>query len=152
MKKIYLVVLLLGMTLLSFGQNVDEGNHEEESVELKRDLPDEMPEFPGGFDKLAEYIQKNLEYPIMARESGIQGRVFVGFIVESDGTITHVEVVRGIGGSCDEEAVRVIQCMPKWNPAKKDGKPVRCQFTVPIVFKLTGDSDADALKKQQLKV
>ena len=95
-----------------------------------------MPEFPGGAAKMMEYIQKNMKYPMMARESDIQGRVFVNFVVEPDGSISNVAVLRGIGGGCDEEAVRVVQSMPKWNPGKQRGTAVRCAFTVPIIFKL----------------
>ena len=72
----------------------------------------------------------------MARESGIQGRVFVTFVVERDGSVTDVRVLRGIGGGCDEEAIRVIKNMPKWNPGKQRGKSVRVQFNMPILFKL----------------
>ncbi|MEZ5083006.1 MAG: energy transducer TonB [Bacteroidales bacterium] len=72
----------------------------------------------------------------MARESGIQGRVFVTFVVERDGNITDVKILRGIGGGCDEEALRVIKNMPKWTPGKQRGKPVRVQFNMPIMFKL----------------
>ena len=97
---------------------------------------EEQPEFPGGSAKLMEYIQKNLKYPMMARESGIQGRVFVGFVVEKDGEITKVQVLRGIGGGCDEEAVRVVQSLPKFKPGKQRGNPVRVQYTLPIVFRL----------------
>ena len=95
-----------------------------------------MPEFPGGAAKMMEYIQKNMKYPMMARESDIQGRVFVNFVVEPDGSISNVAVLRGIGGGCAEEAVRVVQSMPKWNPGKQRGTAVRCAFTVPIIFKL----------------
>lgn len=97
---------------------------------------EEMPQFPGGDAKLYEYIQKNLKYPMMARESDIQGRVFVNFVVEPDGSISKVNVMRGIGGGCDEEAVRVIESMPKWKPGKQRGSAVRVSYTVPIIFKL----------------
>ena len=97
---------------------------------------EENPEFPGGPAKLLEYVQKNLKYPMMARESDIQGRVFVGFVVEKDGSISNVKVLRGIGGGCDEEAVRVVQSLPKFKPGKQRGNPVRVAYTLPIVFKL----------------
>lgn len=97
---------------------------------------EEMPEFPGGPAKMLEYIQKNIKYPMMARESDIQGRVFVNFVVEPDGSISNVNVMRGIGGGCDEEAVRVVKSMPAWKPGKQRGSAVRCSFTVPIIFKL----------------
>lgn len=111
---------------------------EEEEIEEEEVFKsvEEQPEFPGGVEKLLEYVQKNLKYPMMARESDIQGRVFVGFIVEKDGSITNVQVLRGIGGGCDEEAVRVVQSLPKFKPGKQRGNPVRVQYTLPIVFKL----------------
>ena len=110
---------------------------EEEIVEAEIfKVVEEMPEFPGGAAKMMEFIQKNIKYPMMARESDIQGRVFVNFVVEPDGTITNVTVMRGIGGGCDEEALRVVQSMPHWKPGKQRGSAVRCSFTVPIIFKL----------------
>ena len=110
---------------------------EEEIVEAEIfKVVEEMPEFPGGAAKMMEFIQKNIKYPMMARESDIQGRVFVNFVVEPDGTITNVTVMRGIGGGCDEEALRVVQSMPNWKPGKQRGSAVRCSFTVPIIFKL----------------
>ena len=112
---------------------IEEEEIQEEEVFLS---VEENPEFPGGPAKLLEYVQKNLKYPMMARESDIQGRVFVGFVVEKDGSISNVRVLRGIGGSCDEEAVRVVQSLPKFKPGKQRGNPVRVQYTLPIVFKL----------------
>lgn len=110
---------------------------EEEIVEAEIFMVvEDMPEFPGGSVKMMEYIQKNMKYPMMARESDIQGRVFVNFVVEPDGSISNVTVMRGIGGGCDEEALRVVQSMPKWKPGKQRGTAVRCSFTVPIIFKL----------------
>ena len=110
---------------------------EEEIVEAEIfKVVEEMPEFPGGAAKMMEFIQKNIKYPMMARESDIQGRVFVNFVVDPDGSITNVTVMRGIGGGCDEEALRVVQSMPNWKPGKQRGSAVRCSFTVPIIFKL----------------
>ena len=112
---------------------IDEEDIQEEEIFLS---VEENPEFPGGPAKLLEYVQKNLKYPMMARESDIQGRVFVGFVVEKDGSISKVQVLRGIGGGCDEEAVRVVQSLPKFKPGKQRGNPVRVSYTLPIVFKL----------------
>jgi protein TonB len=114
----------------------DLGNEEEaEEVQIFT-VVESMPSFPGGEAARIEYLNNNIKYPQMARESGIQGRVFVTFVVERDGSVTDVKVLRGIGGGCDEEAVRVIQNMPKWEPGKQRGKPVRVQFNMPILFKL----------------
>ena len=98
-------------------------------------IAEKMPSFPGGESKLLEFIEKNTRYPREAREKGIQGRVFVSFVIEQDGSISNVEVLHGIGGGCDEEAVRVIKSMPKWNPGKQHGKTVRVSYRIPVYFK-----------------
>jgi protein TonB len=95
-----------------------------------------MPEFPGGQAKMMEFIAQNIKYPAMARESGIQGRVFVNFVVEPDGSVSNVKVLRGIGGGCDEEAVRVVKSMPNWTPGRQRGKAVRVSFNLPVRFTL----------------
>ena len=100
------------------------------------DNAEEQPEYPGGFGELTKYIAKNLKYPMQAREGDIQGRVFVGFVVEKDGSISNVQVLRGIGGGCDEEAVRIVKTLPKFKPGKQRGNPVRVKYTLPIVFRL----------------
>jgi len=97
---------------------------------------EENPEYPGGFDQIGKFIGRNLRYPPMARETGVQGRVTVTFVVEKDGSISDVKVLRGIGSGCDEEAVRVVNAMPKWKPGKQNGKPVRVHFSLPIMFRL----------------
>ena len=99
-------------------------------------IVEEMPSFPGGEAKLMEYVGKNVKYPQIARETGIQGRVFVNFVVEPDGSVSNVSVLRGIGGGCDEEAMRVVKNMPKWKPGKQRGKPVRVQYMLPVNFRL----------------
>ena len=110
---------------------------EEEVVEQEVfTIVEEMPGYPGGDAKMYEYLGKNIKYPQIARESSIQGRVFVNFVVEPDGSVTNVEVLRGIGGGCDEEAMRVVKSMPKWKPGKQRGKVVRVSYTLPVVFKL----------------
>lgn len=94
------------------------------------------PSFPGGEAKMYAYLGKNMKYPPIARDNNIQGRVYVSFVVEKNGAITDVRVLRGIGGGCDEEAIRVVKSMPKWSAGKQRGKPVRVRFNLPIVFKL----------------
>ena len=95
-----------------------------------------MPEFPGGMGALMKYLAENIKYPSLAKESGIQGRVFINFVVEPDGSISNVKVLRGIGGGCDEEAVRVVKNMPKWKPGMQRGKPVRVSYNLPVKFTL----------------
>ena len=110
---------------------------EEEVVEQEIfQIVEEMPAYPGGDAKLMEYVAKNIKYPQIARETGIQGRVFVGFVVEPDGSVSNVKVLRGIGGGCDEEAMRVVKNMPKWKPGKQRGKAVRVSYMLPVNFKL----------------
>jgi len=98
------------------------------------DWTDEMPEFPGGHREFVKFISKNVEYLEIAREYGIEGTVYVGFVVEADGSITQVNVARGLFKPLDEEAVRVVKLMPAWKPGKQKGKPVRVRYKVPISF------------------
>ena len=97
---------------------------------------EDMPEFPGGEQAMMDFVGKNVQYPKEAMEKEISGRVLVGFIVEKDGSISETEIVKGIGGGCDEEAVRVVKAMPKWKPGKEKGKPVRVSYMMPFTFKL----------------
>ncbi len=98
----------------------------------------EMPEFPGGAGEMMKFIQKNLHYPEIEKEAGITGKCFVKFIVEQDGSISNVVVLKGIAGgaNCDKEAVRLIESMPKWSVGKQNGNPARVYFNVPISFRL----------------
>lgn len=110
---------------------------EEEIVEeVPFIIVENMPTFPGGEKKMLEYVAKNVKYPQLAKEVGTQGRVFVSFIVEKDGSITNVTILRGIGSGCDEEAIRVVKSMPKWNPGLQCGRAVRVSCNLPINFKL----------------
>lgn len=97
---------------------------------------EEQPVYPGGETKMKEFIAQNLQYPKKAQENGIEGTVYVNFSVDNTGKIANVKVLRGIGGGCDEEAIRIIQMMPKWIPATLNGKTVSTVFTIPILFRL----------------
>ncbi len=100
-------------------------------------IVEDMPSFQGkGQDGFRNYIAQNLHYPEIAQENGIQGKVFVSFVVEADGRVTNVKVVRGVDPALDKEAVRVVSSSPKWSPGKQRGKPVRVSFTFPIIFQL----------------
>ncbi|MBW7847433.1 MAG: energy transducer TonB [Bacteroidales bacterium] len=110
---------------------------EEEVVEAEIfTVVESMPEYPGGPEEMMRFIAQNIKYPPIARESGIQGRVFVNFVVEPNGSVSNVKVLRGIGGGCDEEAIRVVQSMPKWTPGRQRGKAVRVSFNLPVRFTL----------------
>lgn len=124
----------------------DDGSASEDYVFEPEDeiIPDDapfktveqMPDFKGGLRAMYKFIGNNIEYPRMAKEVGVSGRVFLTFVVERDGSIADVQLVRGIGYGCDEEAIRVINAMPKWNPGKQRNKPVRVQFQMAIKFTL----------------
>ena len=98
------------------------------------DQVEEMPEFPGGMPALIEFLQTNIKYPKDAIKQEVGGRVMVMFVVETDGSISNVRVARKVFPSLDEEAVRVVKTMPKWKPGKEKGRPVRVNFTLPVVF------------------
>jgi protein TonB len=97
---------------------------------------EQMPDFPGGEAELYKYLQANIKFPSMARDAGITGTVYVRFIVDKYGKISNVTLLRGIGGGCDQEALRVVKAMPDWKPGKQNGMPVPVYFTLPIKFTL----------------
>lgn len=100
------------------------------------DVVEEMPSFPGGPGALMSFLSGNIKYPVVAEENGIQGRVIVAFVVERDGSITDVRVVKSVDQSLDKEAVRVVKSMPRWIPGKQNGSAVRVKYTVPVTFRL----------------
>jgi protein TonB len=112
----------------------DEGDPSDENYVHK--TVDELPEFPGGEDKMKEYIHKRIKYPKAALEDGISGRVVLSVIVEKDGSLSGLEILRAIDPDLDKEAIRIIKGMPKWKPGKYQGEVVRVQYTIPIGFRL----------------
>lgn len=100
------------------------------------DVVEEMPQFPGGPSALFEFISRNMQYPVVAEENGVQGRVICTYVIESDGSISDIKVVKSVDPSLDKEAVRVVSYMPKWIPGKQKGIPVRVKYTVPVTFRL----------------
>ena len=111
---------------------------EEEEVEEQQifQVVEEMPEFPGGMGECMKWLGKNIKYPTISQENGVQGRVIVQFVINRDGSIVDAKVVRGVDPYLDKEALRVVNQMPKWSPGKQRGKAVRCQFTLPVQFRL----------------
>ena len=108
---------------------VEESNEAFLSVEM-------MPSFAGGNSEMYKFLGKMLKYPSAAQRAGVGGRVYMSFIIEKDGSITDVQVVKSVGFGLDEEATRVVKLMPKWNPGKQNGRNVRVKFTIPVTFKL----------------
>ena len=97
---------------------------------------EQMPEFEGGVAAMMKFIQKNLKYPASARRMGVEGQVFVQFVIDNDGKVTEVQTMKGVSADCDKEAMRVISMMPRWKPGKQSGKPVRVRYVLPIKFKI----------------
>lgn len=112
---------------------VEEEEPEEAEIFM---VVEEMPEFPGGMAECLKFLGKNIKYPTIAQENGVQGRVIVQFVVNQDGSIVDPVVVRSVDPYLDKEALRVIKTMPKWKPGKQRGKAVRVKYTVPVTFKL----------------
>jgi protein TonB len=100
------------------------------------DMVDEFPEFPGGIEAWGNFMKNNLKYPESAKDKGIEGTVYITFIINKDGSVSDAEILRGIGGGCDKEALRVVNASPNWNPGKKDGKIVRSRMRLPVQYAL----------------
>jgi len=115
---------------------VFEDEPEEEEAEEIFTIVEDQPAPKGGMAAFYEYVGKNLKYPAQARRMGIEGKVFVQFIVDKDGSITEVDAIKGIGAGCDEEAIRVLKNAPNWSPGKQRGRPVKVRMILPITFKL----------------
>lgn len=121
----------------------DPAAYEEEVIFT---VVEDMPEYPGGKDAFYAYIGNNIRYPVKAKENGTSGTVYITYVVEKDGSISNVSVLRGIGDGCDEEGVRVVKGMPNWKPGKQRGKAVRVQYNLPIKFNLDGDKKVEENK------
>ena len=115
---------------------VVQEEEEEESAQQIFTVVEKQPEYPGGTAELFKYLSKAIKYPVIAQENGIQGRVVCSFVVNRDGSIVDIQVMRGVDASLDKEAVRVISEMPKWKPGEQRGKPVRVRFILPVQFRL----------------
>ena len=135
------VVLFATTSLWAASPQIVEGAKqpvsEEEEEEVIFVVVEKMPEFPGGQQAMMKFISENIQYPASAKNKGIQGRVICQFVIEKDGSVTDIQVVRSSGDSLlDKEAIRVIDSMPKWKPGMQRGKPVRVKYTIPMNFRL----------------
>ena len=97
---------------------------------------EEMPQFPGGSSELLKFFAQNIIYPEIAKRAEVEGKINLSFIVDKNGSISDIQIVKGIGAGCDEEAVRILKMMPRWSPGKQNGKPVLTRINIPVVFKL----------------
>ena len=132
MKKALIIgAVLLVLVTTASAQSVDTANHAEELLFVEYEVD---PEFPGGLQALHIFIEDNMQYPQMAAENCIGGRVYVQFEVDTDGTVLNPKILRDIGGGCGEEALRIVRLMPKWKPGRFYGKVVKTTFNLPIFF------------------
>jgi periplasmic protein TonB len=119
-----------------FDEPVEEVLKEKGDEDVIFTIVEQQAEFPGGFEAMVKFLAKNMKYPAAARRMGVEGSVFVSFVIDREGNISDPQVIKGISAECDKEAIRVVQLMPPWKPGKQNGKPVRCRFVLPIKFKL----------------
>jgi TonB family protein len=137
-----LILLLICTSTLSYGQ---------EPGETILDFSEVNPEFPGGSAKMDNYINQNMVYPKLAIENKEYGKVYISFVVEQDGTLSNLDVVRGISTSLDEEAIRIVHSMPNWIPGRNNGELARVRYRLPISFRLVIDGKVSEQKKGGLR-
>ena len=128
MKKLFLIMFFMAFVSVNAYSQSDDSDNEVYS------MVDERAQFPGGQNEMLKYLQENLQYPEAAKANNVHGRVIVKFIIERDGSLSDIKVMKGIGSGCNEEAIRLIQSMPKWKPGKNKGKEVRVSMMVPVNF------------------
>jgi periplasmic protein TonB len=148
MNKLYIVLTIIIISFFSinsYGQEIEAEEAPKVAPEIqKRDsneifvFVEDSPDFPGGIDSLFAFIHRVMIYPQEAQDSSIQGTVYVSFVVEKDGSLSDIKIIRGVCPSLNAEALRVMKMMPKWKPGKQRGKPVRVKFNMPIAFRLQG--------------
>ncbi len=143
MKKVTLFFIFI--FFISLGINAQNDSTKTDSIrkEYKASEIHKMPEFKGGHDELTRYLSTSIRYPTAAMRDNVEGRVIVTFVVSETGKISNVSVQKSLSYECDAEAVRVVKKMPKWTPGMIDGKPVAVQWTLPVVFKLSRESNID---------
>lgn len=115
-------------------------------------IVEDEPEFPGGMEAMYKFLQDNIRYPRLALENNITGKVYVAFVVETDGSITNPKILRDIGGGCGQEAIRLVKMMPKWKPGKQRDKVVRVQYNLPVNFSISEDKKSPNAPTQQMRV
>lgn len=160
MKSSFIFIAMMAYSSLAYSQsdNSDIANDKQvvDTIKTKQDgskiydRPEKMPSFPGGVKALMDYLSENIKYPAAAERKDIQGRVIVQYVVQKDGSITDVKVVKSVHPLLDTEAIRVTTTMPKWIPGEYNGNPVSVRYTMPITFKLQGKDDKNK-KSEKVK-
>lgn len=131
MKQAIYLLLLLMLSAGASAQNQKAANKTEAYAVVER-----MPQYPGGEDSLMVFLGRNMRYPVIAAENGIQGKVIVRFVVQKDGSIGDVEIVRSLDAACDKEVIRLVRSMPRWKPGILNNKPVSVWYSLPVNFRL----------------
>jgi len=135
MKQLFLILVFIVASMAVQAQTTNTAP--DDSIYI---VVEQAPQYPGGQEALMKYLAENIQYPDLARQNNIQGTVYVSFVVEKNGAVSNVKILRGIGGGCDEEAMRVVRKMSDWTPGYQNGEAVRVQFNLPLRFILTGPS------------
>ena len=149
MKYIITTIVFIAISVVAYGQQPPPKPPKDPDSTMAAKLPrdtisvkgpymrvEHQPEFPGGIEKLYRYLGKNLRYPAAARGNNTQGKVFVTFVVEKDGSLTDIRILKSLSPETDAEAIRLMQACPKWNPGIQNGRPVRVQYSMPVSFTL----------------
>ena len=136
LKLLFIVILSQFMVVASFGQNHHSDGKQSKAIHKSNDQYNQQPSFPGGTDSLYQYLRSHIHYPPQARENNIQGRVTLYFLINETGDIENIRPIRGIGGGCIREAIRVVEGMPKWNPYIVKGVAKKMLYVLPVEFKL----------------
>ena len=147
-KAMMIVGISLLLTLSSCEKDDDEIDDPEPVTEIVDETVDQMASYPGGIPALMDFLNENIKYPEQAEREGIEGRVVAGFIVERDGSVSNIEILKSVHPLLDAEVVRVMSLMPNWIPGRQNGQPVRVKYSLPITFRLISDNESSNVKIQ----
>lgn len=149
-QKYYLLLLFTCISILSFGQAPSKVDSASNSI---LDISEQMPSFPGGEQAFFKFLAQNIRYPGIARDQGLQGKLYIEFVVTKQGHITDVKIIKGtIGGGCEEEALRIIKSMPDWIPGKQNGDLVNVRYRMPIIFQLGDNNPKPKKGKKEIRM
>ena len=147
-KAMMIVGISLLLTLSSCEKDDDDIDDPEPVTEIVDETVDQMASYPGGIPALMNFLNENIKYPEQAEREGIEGRVVAGFIVERDGSVSNIEILKSVHPLLDAEVVRVMSLMPNWIPGRQNGQPVRVKYSLPITFRLISDNESSNVKIQ----
>lgn len=147
-KAMMIVGISLLLTLSSCEKDDDDIDDPELVTEIVDETVDQMASYPGGIPALMDFLNENIKYPEQAEREGIEGRVVAGFIVERDGSVSNIEILKSVHPLLDAEVVRVMSLMPNWIPGRQNGQPVRVKYSLPITFRLISDNESSNVKIQ----